>query len=65
MLEREKKDREQKEEQLVSFLKELAKKAQENLQRVKRDRETNEEKIVCLVESVIEKLKREMVELNL
>jgi len=65
VLEREKKEREQNEEKLVGYLKELAKRSQENLIRVKRDREINEEQLVVLIESVIEKLKREMAELEL
>lgn len=62
---REKKEREAKEEEIVETLRDVSGRVQESLRRTKRDREKTEEQMVMLVEQVIEKLKREMIEMNI
>ena len=63
--EKEKKERESKEEELVNFLREIQHKVTLNILKIKKDREKTEEMLVMLVERVIEKMKKEMVELDI
>ncbi|CAD8075102.1 unnamed protein product [Paramecium sonneborni] len=61
----EKKERETKEEEIVESLREISGRIQEQLKKTRTEREKTEETLVQLVEKVIEKLKREMLEMNL
>ncbi|CAD8186400.1 unnamed protein product [Paramecium octaurelia] len=65
LFEKEKKEREIKEEEIVESLREISNRIQEQLKKTRGEREKTEETLVTLVEKVIEKLKREMLEMNL
>lgn len=49
----------------MEILRDVSSRVQESLRRTKREREKTEEQMVVLVEQVIEKLKREMIEMNI
>lgn len=62
---REKKEREAKEEEIVESLREISNRINEALRKTRTEREKTEETLVLLVEKVVEKIKREMLEMNL
>ncbi|CAK72185.1 unnamed protein product (macronuclear) [Paramecium tetraurelia] len=62
---REKKEREIKEEEIVESLREISGRITEALKKTRTEREKTEETLVQLVEKVVEKIKREMLEMNL
>lgn len=62
---RERKEREIKEEEIVENLREISNRITDALRRTRGEREKTEETLVHLVEKVVEKLKREMLEMNI
>ncbi|CAD8152356.1 unnamed protein product [Paramecium octaurelia] len=65
LFEKEKKEREIKEEEIIENLREISNRIQDQLRKTRGERERTKETLVTLVEKVIEKLKREMLEMNL
>ncbi len=65
MGEQEKAEREQKEEALVSELKEICERIRGEIERTKRERAENEENLLKLIEAVVEKMKVEIMDVGL